>query len=213
MDEPLYAHFLKMDGYDHPGREEILASMEKDGEKVIENIMNASLQKPVIFCKQMTHHLANLPLDFLHQGFHILLIRHPASMIASYHKVVPNVTIDHIGIKKQWEFYNHLIEQKIEPVILDSRYLLYNPRLILEKICQWVGITFSENMLSWPSGPKTYDGIWAKYWYESVHKTTCFTQEKEVQPHLPQSLFPLYDKAMAYYHLLHPLSLRPDGHK
>jgi len=209
LDEPFYAHFLRFGGYDHPMREEILATMENDGNTVVEYILDASHVKNVIFCKQMTHHLVNIALDFLHQGFHILLIRHPASMIASYQKVIPNITIDHIGIKNQWEFYNYLIDHKIEPIILDSRYLLDNPRLILEKICHWADISFTERMLTWLPGPKSYDGIWAKYWYESVHTTTCFKPEKEHQPHLPLSLLSLYDEALDYYNLLHPLSIRP----
>ena len=33
FDEPLYAHYLRVTGIDHPGKEEVLASQEQDGEK------------------------------------------------------------------------------------------------------------------------------------------------------------------------------------
>ena len=36
-------------------------------------------------------------------------------------------------------------------------------------------------MLSWPPGRRSTDGIWAKYWYAAVEKTTSF------QPYYPKS--------------------------
>ena len=34
-------------------------------------------------------------------------------------------------------------------------------------------------MISWSKGPKSYDGIWAKYWYTNLHKTTGFLKGKK----------------------------------
>ena len=65
VDEPLYAHYLRVSGALHPGRNEVLAAQENDGRKVLEWMMSDSFDKPVIFFKQMTHHLVNLPLHFL----------------------------------------------------------------------------------------------------------------------------------------------------
>ena len=39
FDEPLYAHYLRVTGIDHPGKEEVLASQENDGEKVVQQII------------------------------------------------------------------------------------------------------------------------------------------------------------------------------
>src|SRR6476620_4421852 len=39
FDEPLYAHYLRVTGIDHPGKEEVIASQEQDGEKVVEQII------------------------------------------------------------------------------------------------------------------------------------------------------------------------------
>lgn len=30
----------------------------------------------------------------------------------------------------------------------------------------------AEQMLSWPAGPKPYDGVWAPWWYAGSHKST-----------------------------------------
>lgn len=38
----------------------------------------------------------------------------------------------------------------------------------------------------WEAGPKPIDGIWAPWWYKSVHKSTCFTPES-VYPSVRES--------------------------
>ena len=35
VDEPLYGHYLAATGADHPGAEEVLARMDRDGERVV----------------------------------------------------------------------------------------------------------------------------------------------------------------------------------
>ena len=39
FDEPLYAYYLSVTGANHPGREDVLSSQEKNGDMVIENIV------------------------------------------------------------------------------------------------------------------------------------------------------------------------------
>lgn len=36
FDEPLYAHYLRVTGIEHPGRDEVLAAQEADGERVVQ---------------------------------------------------------------------------------------------------------------------------------------------------------------------------------
>ena len=52
IDEPLYAHYLKITGIDHPGREETLMSQENDGEKVVQEIILCEYEKPVVFLRE-----------------------------------------------------------------------------------------------------------------------------------------------------------------
>src|SRR4051794_31190071 len=77
LDEPLYAHYLTMTNSDHPGKEEILQSQQTDGEKVISDVILGDYNKPVVFFKQMTHHLVNISLDFLSYTENIIFIRNP----------------------------------------------------------------------------------------------------------------------------------------
>src|SRR5690554_2698704 len=76
FDEPLYAHYLSQTNAKtyHPMAKEVLESMENDGKKVIE-IMRTSTDKPILFFKQMTHHLENIDCGFLPEMINIILTR------------------------------------------------------------------------------------------------------------------------------------------
>jgi hypothetical protein len=54
-------------------------------------------------------------------------------------------------------------------------------------------------MLSWPAGARPEDGIWAAYWYDSVHRSTGFQPYKAKTDPFPEQLKPLFDECMPYY--------------
>ena len=58
--------------------------------------------------------------------------------------------------------------------MLNSEDLINNPKGILKKLCESVGIKFLESMLSWELGPKHYDGIWGSHWYKEINKSDRF---------------------------------------
>ena len=67
-------------------------------------------------------------------------------------------------------------------------------------------------MLSWPAKSRKEDGIWAKYWYQSLHKSTGFL------PYLPKSNFPteltnLLIECKPYYEKLLTKSIQVNGEK
>ena len=67
IDEPLYAHYLKITNSNHPGKKEILHAQLNDADKVINEIILGDYDKPIVFFKQMTHHLVTLILIFYHK--------------------------------------------------------------------------------------------------------------------------------------------------
>ena len=38
VDEPLYGHYLRVSGAEHPGRDEVLAAVDADGERVVREV-------------------------------------------------------------------------------------------------------------------------------------------------------------------------------
>ncbi|MBT8196376.1 MAG: hypothetical protein HKO56_09230 [Bacteroidia bacterium] len=208
IDEPLYGHYLKESGDEHPGRDQILNSMECNGQKVIDNVMFKTYDSPVLFMKQMTHHLLNLDLSFLQKTVNVLLIRNPYEMIISYAKVISHPTIEQLGIKNQFELFNLLKKTNALHAVVDSKYLLMNPKNVLNQLCDKMGIPFFEEMLSWQSGAKPEDGVWADYWYSNVHKSTSFKPYSHTTETIPAHLESLYEECKTYYETLSKESIK-----
>jgi hypothetical protein len=208
FDEPLYAHYLKISEIEHPGKQEILQSQENDGNKVVKELMLGSFHKPVVFFKQMTHHLIHLNEDFLSEMKNIIFIRDPKQIISSYAQVRPNVTMQDIGIAKQLQLFKQLIENNHHCVVLDSNEILKAPEIVLKKLCAALDIPFYKEMLHWSAGPKKEDGVWAKYWYSNVHQSTSFEKQATSNRALPAYLEPLYKESKVYYDQLFKHSIK-----
>jgi hypothetical protein len=72
--------------------------------------------------------------------------------------------------------------------IVDARDLLLDPAGVLRKLCDRLELPFEENMLRWEAGPRPEDGVWAKYWYANVHRSTGFQPYRETPLELPAHL-------------------------
>jgi len=199
FDEPLYAHYLKVSGAKHPLREKIMRVLDTDGNRVVQDVILQKSEK-LLFHKLMTHFLIEIDTQFLSDVINIIFIRNPEEIINSYIKILPNPTIGDIGVKQQYDLYLDLENRGKAPVVLDAKYLLKNPELILRKICRLLEVPFDEKMLRWEKGERAEDGIWAEYWYKNVHKSTGFLPyiKKEItlterNAELVESCFPYYD--------------------
>jgi hypothetical protein len=209
FDEPLYAYYLENNPSTkiyHPGADEIINTMETSGEKVVEMMLKDS-SKPVLFFKNMSHHLPGLDPEFLKHTVNIILTRDPREMLASYAKVISNPKIEDVGYKMHADLQEYLQSKAIPVAVIDAKKVLLNPREQLQKLCAFIGIPFDENMLSWPAGPRPEDGVWAKYWYANVHKSTGFLPYQPKTKAFPEHLKPLLEECMPYYQQLRTLAL------
>ena len=207
IDEPMYAYYLDYTGVDyHPGTDQILDALPRDFNRVKEEIFFKKLAKPIFFIKGMAHHYVNIDYGFLKKLRNVFLIRNPYQLIASFAKIIEHPTLEDIGLKREWEICNYLIEQGERPIVIDSNVVLSNPKLELEKLCTKLEIPFSPKMLQWEVGPKPYDGVWAKYWYSNVWKSTTFTKQKTSDRKLPERLNDLYTESLKYYNQLKSLA-------
>lgn len=202
IDEPLYAHYLHKTNADHPGKNEVISSMEYDGERVVREIILCEYYKEIIFIKQMTHHLIELDESFLEQVTNVFLIRNPKQLISSLAQVIPVVTMRDTGIARQFELFSNLREKGLTPVVIDSGEILKNPEKALTMLCESLGIQFDKKMLYWKAGARNEDGIWSKYWYKNVHKSTGFEKQETSSRELPENLIKLYDECLPYYEKL-----------
>jgi hypothetical protein len=206
FDEPFYAVYLKKSGADHPGKEEVMKSLPQREEDVRVMINNA--KKPVVFVKNMAHHMEVLDNPLVDGAVNVFLIRDPRQIIASYSKVIKKPVMRDIGIEYQFSLFNDRRKSGKEPVVVDSAFILQDPREVLQQLCAKCGINFEENMLQWKAGPKPYDGVWAPYWYDNVHRSTGFQKSATSTNELPDDTKELYERAKVHYEKLLPFSLK-----
>jgi hypothetical protein len=206
-DEPFYAVYLSKSGASHPGKAEVLASQSAD-EHTVWGQLTSDAGKPVLFIKNMAHHIAVMNAPFPENTIHIFLIRDPKQIIASYAQVIEKPVMRDIGIEYQYNLFKQLEKKHEQPIILDSGLLLEDPHKVLEQLCQRCAIGFQPAMLTWKAGPKPYDGVWAPYWYDNVHQSTGFKKQQTSDRPLPEHLSHLYQQARGYYEKLLPFSLK-----
>jgi hypothetical protein len=208
VDEPLYAHYLRVSGGDHPGRENVLAAMENDGERVVREVVLGPCDRPMLFLKQMAHHLVELDRGFLRETVNLILTRDPVQMLPSLIHQLPNPRIHDTGLAMQSELLRQLHEIGQDPPVLDSRELLLDPEGVLSTLCERIGIAFERGMLSWPAGAKPEDGVWAPHWYQNVQRSTGFMAYSEKSEPFPESVKPLLEECRPHYEFLLSRAIR-----
>ncbi len=209
VDEPLYAHYLTTTNADeyHPHAADTLASQAADYNDVLENIMLGPSDTPVLFFKQMTHHLVNMPWDFLKQMHNVILTRDPVDMLPSYATQVSQPTMLDVGYAEHIRLLDYLHSIGQNPCVIDSRRVLENPEKTLNRLCDHIGIPFETAMLSWPAGARPEDGAWAPAWYDSVHKSTGFSPYKPKTAPFPEKLKPLLAECQPLYEQLRAIAI------
>ena len=210
FDEPLYAHYLthETDRPEHPGESEIVDAQENDGRKVIDKLFLGTSVMPIRFFKNMAHHLVDLEWDFLGSLSNVLLTRDPKEMLMSYMNTIPEFTISDTGYPKLKGLCDAITEAGQEPIVIDSKILLQSPKRTLEKLCEKLGISFSDTMLSWPEGPKAEDGVWAPHWYHNVHRSTGFAPYHPKTELFPSELQGILEECQPLYDALSPWVLK-----
>lgn len=201
VDEPLYAHYLSSTDASeyHPGAKEVLESQENDGQKVIDEVILGDYDTPIVFFKNMTHHLVDLDWSFLDETINVILTRDPKEVIPSYIKKIGSPTIADLGYEKHLELAEYLNEHDIKFLVLDSTEMLKYPQSKLREVCSRMGVPFDDAMMSWPAGPRKEDGIWARHWYHSVHRSTGFRLYKAKDEEIPEELQDLYEECNEAY--------------
>jgi Sulfotransferase domain len=202
-DEPFYAFSLVTHGNDHPMRDDIIAANESDYSKLVERCTGAAA-KPVFYQKHMTHHmLPGFDRGWIHELSNAFLIRTPERVLASYTKKWADVSLRNLGFTQQEEIFD-LVTNRLghAPPVIDADDVLANPSAMLNALCQRLGIGFDDTMLSWPKGPKPFDGVWAPHWYNAAWESTGFAAQPPRDITLPDHLRKIADDARIIYERL-----------
>jgi hypothetical protein len=176
VDEPLYAAYLARTGLDHPGREVTLASQTTDASEAIDALRGPLPDgKEVHYAKHMAQHLADDDdLAWTTHFRNLLLIRDPGEVVSSYVRSREVCEPADIGLLQQERLMDAWAQRGVEAPVIDAADFLRGPEEHLRWMCDWLDISFTDRMLSWPAGPRPTDGVWAPYWYDSVLGSTGF---------------------------------------
>lgn len=206
VDEPFYAHYLHVTGLDHPGRSAILDSQPTDWRVVAEQLTGPVPDgKRIFYQKHMAHHLLpDMEGDWLGMLRHAFLIREPAAMLASFARVIPDPRPEDLGLPQQVRLFEQLRAQGETPPVIDARDVLLNPRRLLRLLCGALGVPYDPAMLTWASGPRPTDGVWAEHWYAAVERSTGFKPYVPNEVAIPERLRPVLTACEALYARLHP---------
>jgi len=211
VDEPFYACYLNVTGKRHPGADEVIAASETDWRKVVAQLAGPiSNGKQIFFQKHMTHHLLpEVDREWLSAVTNCFLIRDPREVIASYIKKRDDQALEDLGFTQQAEIFD-FVRNRTEsvPPVVDAKDVLEDPERILRLLCDAVGVQFSRSMLSWPPGLRETDGIWARYWYGEVAKTTSFQPYRPRHDKVPERFNKIYDRCRECYERLYQYRLR-----
>ena len=210
VDEPLYATYLARTGLEHPGRDDVLDAQPTSLAEVVAGL-SAPLPggKTVHYAKHMAHHL-DLSLDaaWTDAFRNVLLIRDPAEVVASYVRSREACEPDDIGLlQEQWLLDRWDGLGRDVPVI-DSADFLRDPAAHLQWLCDWLGIPFTDRMLTWPPGPRDSDGVWAPHWYDAVLASTGFEPYRPREVSLSDHDAAVAEACRAAYARLHERRLR-----
>lgn len=213
-DEPFYAAYLDRTGLKHPMRAESMAAGERDPDKVADACVFGPVpeEKPHFLQKHMAQHmLPGFDRGWLSRVVNIFLIRHPARVIASFSAKHDSLGLDDIGFRSQLELYRAAAACGQTPVVLDSADIRSDPAAALEALCDSIGLPWTPAMLSWPAGPKPFDGVWASHWYDSLHRSSGFAGPEGPLPAIEPALAQLHAEALPFYEELRLRRLRVDS--
>ena len=189
VDEPLYAAYLARTGLDHPAREAVLASQPTDHDEAVARLSDPLPPgRRVHYAKHMSHHVSEaLDISWTLRVRNVLLIRDPDEVVASYVRSRETCEPPDIGLLQQAWLAEYWDAHGAPAPVLDARDVLRDPEAHLRWLCDWLGIPFTERMLSWPPGPRDTDGVWAPHWYAAVWRSTGFQpwrpREISLSPH------------------------------
>ena len=160
-----------------------------------------------------------VPREVLHNSFHAFIIRNPEKAIKSVYRQIlvdfkeslwSHIVPEELGFREQLLMYKCITgELNMKVFVIDADDLIRNPREVMEKFCNFVGLQFSESMLNWSTDDaKTEDKPWDFFpnsWIKDVKETNGFRKMDKVQDtgiEYPQFIYNAISDNMKYYNEL-----------
>lgn len=202
-DEPMYGNYLEVTGIDHPLASHILEAVPKDAAEIIDRMLHTEWPTPIAFYKNMAHHLVGIDIEIVNHMDNFLLTRDPADMLPSLAKGLGRTpSMQDAGYDLQIAIVDRIVDSGRTPIVVDSRSVLEDPERTLIALCESLDVAFDPAMMTWPSGPKPYDGVWGQHWYTRLHSSSGFEPYVPRHKPLPEPLEELHEACTPLYQRL-----------
>jgi hypothetical protein len=153
----------------------------------------------------MTHHLLpEIDRRWIVHLTNCFLVRDPREVMLSYIKKNPEPTLEDLGFVQEQKIFDFVRQETNSfPPVVDAKDVLQNPKRILRLLCDAIGVEFDPAMVSWRPGLRDTDGVWAKYWYGEVERSTSFKPYQRKDGVLPDRLREIYEQCSECYQRLY----------
>ncbi|WZZ84758.1 hypothetical protein YC2023_113337 [Brassica napus] len=169
---------------------------QRDDIEVLDEPLNASFLKATgadrlyrdeIFASMnlAKHRILGLPSELMSKGKHFILIRNPVHILPSFGKVIPLSFLD-VGLADLVSIYSDLCQMGTPPPVIDADDLQRNP----------------EVSFLWEAGPIPEDGVWASWWYKTVHESTGFSSPRKYPRTFNMRHYDLLEHCLPLYNTL-----------
>ena len=184
-------------------------------QSVQQKLISTANNRPV-FIKDFPHYITSLLNDeFLSLFNHSFLIRDPAKSISSMYKHWPDFHADEVGLLEQRQLFDRISEiNGKRPPVIDSDDLLRDPKTMVAKWCEAIGIDFIESALSWQPGAREEVSWWdGGSFHENLRNSNGLKPQPIKHPTidaLSERAKSIYQEVKTHYEHMHQFRLQPD---
>lgn len=176
-------------------------------EEVLAQILDPD-DRPVFF-KDMAYHTAGfMDRDFVTHFKNTFLIRDPAQVLSSFHKMWPDFTFEEAGYEHLSRLFERAGEVGQEPVVVDAADLASNTEETVAAYCERLEIPFKPEALSWEPREVPEWRMWDE-WHTDAQESTGIEALPEKEVTLPGELQETYERCLPYYEELREQRLKP----
>ena len=210
VDEPLYAHYLTQVTVAHPGVDEVIQHHDGDWERVVAGLTGPIPHgRAVYYQKHMAHHwLPHLRGEWVFSLTNAFLIRDPAEMLQPRRQDGAAGAPRHRAAAAGRDLPRRAGAHRRDAGRPRFRGRAEGPARRARPVLRAGRRRLRRAMLHWPPGRRATDGIWAKYWYDAVERSTGFEPWSPRPRQVAPELEPLLAECLPYYEELAAHRLR-----
>lgn len=168
-DEPLYGHYLRQTGADHPDASALQDRLQTDWRQAIDGLDGPAPDESSVWVQNhMPHHFTfEVERGWLAGFEHLFLIQEPRAQIAWLLDRLGHVRFEDTGVPHLLEMFRWVRRTTGRtPLVITVEQLLAAPAETLQRACEALGLAYDASMLSWPPEAGLTRAPWAPSWYE-----------------------------------------------